>query len=147
MEDPNLTSINKLSNGIRVVMENMPYLKSASFGVWVRVGSANEDESNNGIAHMIEHMMFKGTKDRSAKQIADEMARIGGNINAFTSKECTSYYATTLSEHLPMAIRIIGDMINNSLIDEKALKKEKGVIIEEIDMYEDSPEDLVHEML
>ncbi len=142
-----MTSINKLSNGIRVVMENMPYLKSASFGVWVRVGSANEDESNNGIAHMIEHMMFKGTKDRSAKQIADEMARIGGNINAFTSKECTSYYATTLSEHLPMAIRIIGDMINNSLIDEKALKKEKGVIIEEIDMYEDSPEDLVHEML
>lgn len=128
-------------------MEKMPYLKSASFGVWVRVGSVNEDESNNGISHMIEHMMFKGTKNRSARQIADEMARIGGNINAFTGKECTSYYATTLSEHLPIAIRIIGDMINNSLIDEKALKKEKGVIIEEIDMYEDSPEDLVHEML
>ena len=142
-----MTSINTLSNGITVVMDNMPYLKSASFGVWVRVGSANEDESNNGIAHMIEHMMFKGTKNRSAKQIADEMARIGGNMNAFTSKECTSYYATTLSEHLPMAIRIIGDMLNNSLIDEKALKKEKGVIVEEIDMYEDSPEDLVHEML
>jgi predicted Zn-dependent peptidase len=142
-----LTSINTLSNGITVVMEDMPYLKSASFGVWVRVGSANEDESNNGIAHMIEHMMFKGTKLRSAKQIADEMARIGGNINAFTSKECTSYYATTLSEHLPIAIKIIGDMINNSLYDEKALKKEKRVIIEEIDMYEDSPEDLVHDML
>lgn len=142
-----MISVSTLTNGITVVMESMPYLKSASFGVWVRVGSANEDESNNGIAHMIEHMMFKGTNKRSAKQIADEMARIGGNINAFTSKECTSYYATTLSEHLPMAIRIIGDMINNSLIDEKALKKEKGVIIEEIDMYEDSPEDLVHEML
>lgn len=142
-----MTSINTLSNGITVVMEDMPYLKSASFGVWVRVGSANEDESNNGIAHMIEHMMFKGTKLRSAKQIADEMARIGGNINAFTSKECTSYYATTLSEHLPIAIKIIGDMINNSLYDEKALKKEKRVIIEEIDMYEDSPEDLVHDML
>lgn len=142
-----MTSINTLSNGITVVMEDMPYLKSASFGVWVRVGSANEDESNNGIAHMIEHMMFKGTKSRSAKQIADEMASIGGNINAFTSKECTSYYATTLSEHLPLAIRIIGDMLNNSLIDEMALKKEKRVIIEEIDMYEDSPEDLVHEIL
>lgn len=128
-------------------MDNMPYLKSASFGAWVKVGSANEDETNNGIAHMIEHMMFKGTKTRSARQIADEMARIGGNMNAFTSKECTSYYATTLSEHLPMAIRIIGDMLNNSLIDEKALKKEKSIIIEEIDMYEDSPEDLVHEML
>ena len=142
-----MISIDKLSNGITVVMETMPYLKSAAFGVWVRVGSANEDESNNGIAHMIEHMMFKGTKSRTAKQIADEMARIGGNLNAFTSKECTSYYATTLSEHLPMAIRIIGDMLNNSLIDEKALKKEKGVILEEIDMYEDSPEDLVHDLL
>lgn len=136
-----------LNNGITVVMEDMPYLKSASFGVWVRVGSANEDESNNGIAHMIEHMLFKGTNTRSAKQIADEMARIGGNINAFTSKECTCYYATTLSEHLPIAIRVIGDMLVNSLIDEKALKKEKSVIIEEIDMYEDSPEDLVHEVL
>lgn len=142
-----MTSINKLSNGITVVMENMPYLKSAAFGVWVRVGSANEDESNNGIAHLIEHMMFKGTKSRTAKQIADEMAKIGGNLNAFTGKECTSYYATTLSEHLPMAIRIIGDMLNNSLIDEKDLKKEKSVILEEIDMYEDSPEDLVHEIL
>lgn len=142
-----MTSINKLSNGITVVMETMPYLKSASFGVWVKVGSANEDESNNGIAHMIEHMMFKGTKNRTARQIADEMARIGGNLNAFTSKECTSYYATALSEHLPMAIRIIGDMLNNSLIDEKALKKEKSVILEEIDMYEDSPEDLGHDML
>lgn len=142
-----MTSINTLPNGITVVMENMPYLKSAAFGVWVRVGSANENESNNGIAHMIEHMMFKGTKNRTAKQIADEMARIGGNINAYTSKECTSYYATVLSEHLPMAIRIIGDMLNNSLIDEKALKKEKSVILEEIDMYEDSPEDLVHDFL
>lgn len=142
-----MTSINKLSNGITVVTEVMPYLKSTAFGVWIRVGSANENESNNGIAHMIEHMMFKGTKNRTAKQIADDMARIGGNVNAFTSKECTSYYATTLSEHLPMAIRILGDMLNNSLIDEKSLKKEKSVIIEEIDMYEDSPEDLVHDML
>lgn len=142
-----MISIDKLKNGITVVMETMPYLKSAAFGVWVRAGSADEDKTINGIAHMIEHMMFKGTKNRSAKQIADEMAKIGGNINAFTSKECTSYYATTLSEHLPMAIRIIGDMLNNSLIDEKDLKKEKKVIVEEIDMYEDSPEDLVHEML
>ncbi len=142
-----MTRINQLSNGIRVVTEVLPYLQSASFGVWINVGSANEDESNNGIAHIIEHMLFKGTTTRSAKQIADEMARIGGNMNAFTSKECTSYYATTLSEHLPIAIDIISDMLKNSLIDEKALKKEKGVIIEEIDMYDDSPEDLAHEML
>lgn len=142
-----MTNITKLSNKITVITEILPYLKSASFGIWVKVGSTNEDESNNGIAHIIEHMLFKGTKSRSAKQIADEMAKIGGNMNAFTSKECTSYYATSLSEHLPITIDILSDMFQNSLIDEKALKKEKGVIIEEIDMYDDSPEDLVHEML
>ena len=96
-----MTNINQLSNGITVITEELPYLRSSSFGIWVKVGSANEDESNNGIAHIIEHMLFKGTNSRSAKQIADEMAKIGGNMNAFTSKECTSYYATTLTEHLP----------------------------------------------
>lgn len=140
-------NINVLTNNITVITEPLPYLKSASLGIWVKAGSANEDESNNGIAHIIEHMMFKGTSNRSAKQIADEMAKIGGNMNAFTSKECTSYYATTLSEHLPITIDILSDMFLNSLMDEKSLKKEKGVIIEEIDMYDDSPEDLVHEML
>lgn len=142
-----MTKINQLSNKVTVVTEVLPYLQSASLGIWIRAGSSDENDSNNGIAHIIEHMLFKGTKTRSAKQIADEMARIGGNMNAFTSKECTSYYATTLSEHLPIAIDIISDMLTNSLIDDKSLKKEKGVIIEEIDMYDDSPEDLVHEML
>lgn len=142
-----MADINLLSNGITVVTEVLPYLKSASFGVWVRAGSAYENDKNNGIAHVIEHMLFKGTASRSARQIADEMSRIGGNINAYTSKECTSYYATTLSAHLPIAIDILSDMLLNSLIDEKALKKEKRVITEEIDMYEDSPEDLVHDML
>ncbi len=137
----------KLSNGITVVLEKMPYLRSAAFGLWVKVGSSDENDDNNGISHIIEHMLFKGTKNRTAKQIADDMARIGGDSNAYTSKECTSFYAVTLDEHLPIAIEIIGDMLNNSLLDEKALEKEKGVIIEEIDMYDDSPEDLVHEML
>lgn len=137
----------RLSNGITVVLEKMPYLRSAAFGLWVKVGSSNENDDNNGISHIIEHMLFKGTKTRTAKQIADDMARIGGDINAYTSKECTSFYAVTLDEHLPIAIEIIGDMLNNSLLDEKSLEKEKGVIIEEIDMYDDSPEDLVHEML
>lgn len=137
----------KLSNGITVVLETMPYLRSAAFGVWIKVGSSNENKANNGISHIIEHMLFKGTAKRTAKQIADDMARIGGDSNAYTSKECTSFYATTLDEHLPIAIEIIGDMLNNSLLDEKSLKKEKGVIIEEIDMYDDSPDDLVHEML
>ncbi len=136
-----------LSNGVTVVIETMPYLRSAAFGIWVKVGSGDENEKNNGISHIIEHMLFKGTKNRTAKKIADDMARIGGDINAYTSKECTSFYAVTLDEHLPVAIEILGDMLNNSLIDEKSLHKEKGVIIEEIDMYDDSPEDLVHEML
>ncbi len=142
-----MVNCKKLSNGITVVFEKMPYLRSAAFGLWVKVGSSNENDDNNGISHIIEHMLFKGTKTRTAKQIADDMAKIGGDINAYTSKECTSFYAVTLDEHLEIAIEIIGDMINNSLLDEKALEKEKGVIIEEIDMYDDSPEDLVHEML
>lgn len=137
----------QLSNGITVVLESMPYLRSVSFGIWVKVGSANENHKNNGISHIIEHMLFKGTTNRTAKQIADDMARIGGDINAYTSKECTGFYAVTLDEHLPVAIEILGDMFNHSLIDENSLEKEKGVIIEEIDMYDDSPDDLVHEML
>lgn len=137
----------RLSNGITVVLETMPYLRSAALGIWVKAGSSNENEKNNGISHIIEHMLFKGTKNRTAKQIADDMARIGGDINAYTSKECTSFYAVTLDENLSIAIEILSDMLCHSLIDEKSLEKEKGVIIEEIDMYDDSPEDLVHEML
>lgn len=142
-----MIEIKQLSNGITVVLEPMQHLRTVAFGVWVDVGSCNETKENNGISHVIEHMLFKGTKKRSARKIADDMAKIGGNVNAYTSKECTSYYTTTLSEHLPAAIDIIQDMITNSLIDEEALEKEKRVIIEEIDMYDDSPEDLVHEML
>lgn len=142
-----MVNTRKLSNGITVVLEAMPYLRSAALGIWVKVGSSNENAKNNGISHIIEHMLFKGTENRSAKQIADEMAKIGGDINAYTSKECTSFYAVTLDEHLPIAIDILGDMFNNSLFEENSFQKEKGVIIEEIDMYDDSPEDLVHEML
>lgn len=142
-----MVNTRELSNGITVILETMPYLRSAALGIWVKIGSSNENEKNNGISHIIEHMLFKGTKNRNAKQIADAMAKIGGDINAYTSKECTSFYAVTLDEHIPVAIEILGDMFNNSLFEEKAFKKEKGVIIEEIDMYDDSPEDLVHEML
>ena len=142
-----MINIEKLSNGITVVLEEMNHLRSASFGIWIKVGSCNENNSNNGISHMIEHMLFKGTTHRSAKDLANDMAMIGGNLNAYTSKECTSFYVTTLDSHLPMAINIIGDMICNSLFTQEDIKKEKGVIIEEIDMYDDSPDDLVHEML
>lgn len=142
-----MNEIRKLSNGITVVLEPMDYLKTVAFGVWVKVGSRNENKENNGIAHAIEHMVFKGTKNRTSRQIADDMAKVGGNVNAYTTKECTSYYATTLAQHLPASIEIISDMLLNSTFEEEALTKEKGVIIEEIDMYDDSPEDVVHEML
>ncbi|WP_310604721.1 M16 family metallopeptidase [Anaerosporobacter sp.] len=137
----------RLSNGLTVVLERMPYLKSVSFGVWVKVGSAYENAMNNGIAHMLEHMFFKGTKTRTAKQLADITSMIGGNVNAYTSKECTNFYATTIDEYLPLAIDMISDMIQNSMFNVDELEKEKGVVLEEIDMYDDSAEDMCHEML
>jgi len=136
-----------LSNGIRVVCESIPYLHSVSVGVWVNVGSGNETASNNGISHVIEHMLFKGTKTKTARDIAKLIASIGGNMNAYTSKDCTSYFACTLDEHLNQTISLLGDMFQNSLLIKAELEKEKGVILEEIDMYEDSPEDMAHEML
>lgn len=142
-----MVEITRLSNGLTVVKEHMDHLRSVSFGVWIKVGSVNETVENNGISHVIEHMLFKGTKNRSAKQIADECAMLGGNLNAYTSKECTSFYVTTLDTHLNKAIEVLSDMITESLFDPVDLEKEKCVIIDEIDMYEDSPDDLVHELL
>ena len=137
----------ELKNGIRVVLEPMNHLRTVSFGVWVKVGSVNETEENNGISHVIEHCLFKGTKTRSAKQLADEISAIGDQLNAFTGKECTAFYGVTLSEYLPKMMELVGDMLQNSTFEEEPLQKELGVILEEIDMYDDSPEDLVHELL
>ena len=136
-----------LDNKIRVVFEQNKHFNSATVGVWVGVGSRDEVKENNGIAHMIEHMLFKGTKTRTASDIAITTAVLGGNLNAYTSKECTSFYCKTLKEYILEAIDIIGDMICNPLLDENDLKKEKGVVCEEIDMYNDSAEDYVHEYL
>ena len=136
-----------LDNGIQVVLEQNRHFNSASIGVWVGVGSRDEDKKNNGIAHMIEHMLFKGTTTRTARDIAISTAVLGGNLNAYTSKECTSYYCKTLKEYLPIAIELLGDMICNPLLDEEDIEKEKGVVMEEIDMYNDSAEDYVHEYL
>ena len=137
----------QLKNGIRIIMEEMPSYRSVSIGVWVRAGSMYENAANNGMAHVIEHMLFKGTARRNAADIANEMTAIGGNMDAFTCKDCTCYYAKTLDIYAKDALDILGDMICNSHFDEKELKKELGVVLEEIDMYEDSPEDLVHEHL
>ncbi len=137
----------ELENGIRVVLEPMNHLRTVSFGVWVKVGSVNETKENNGISHVIEHCLFKGTKTRSAKQLADEISAIGDQLNAFTGKECTAFYGVTLTEYLPKMMELVGDMLLNSTFEEEPLQKELGVILEEIDMYDDSPEDLVHELL
>lgn len=137
----------ELKNGIRIVLEKVPNVYSVSVGIWIHAGSADENVKNNGIAHMIEHMLFKGTAGRTAARLADETAETGGEINAYTSKEFTSLYACVLSEHLPKVIEIMGDMLNNSLFDEAELEKEKNIVMDEIDMYKDSPEDVVHEML
>lgn len=136
-----------LSNQIRVVCEPIPYLKSVSLGIWIKAGSAYETLELNGISHVIEHMLFKGTNTKSAKDIADITTSLGGNLNAFTSKEYTSYYIRTLDKHLEASIDLLSDMILYSTITKEDIEKEKSVILDEIDMYEDSPEDMVHEVL
>lgn len=135
-----------LTNGIRVVTEEIPYVNSVSIGIWVKVGSRYENVDNNGISHFIEHMLFKGTKSRSAKEIANSIDKIGGQLNAFTSKECTCFYAKFLDTHFDIALDVLADMFFNSNFDPEDIEKERGVVIEEINMYEDSPEDLVHDL-
>ncbi len=136
-----------LKNGVQVVCENIPYVRSVSTGVWVRTGSRNENTQNNGVSHFIEHMLFKGTKSRSAEEIAKSIDNIGGQINAFTGKECTCYYVKTLDEHIEIAMDVLSDMLYNSVFATSDITLEKQVILEEIGMYEDSPEDLVHDIL
>lgn len=136
-----------LPNGIRVVLEPMPYVKTAAFGMFVGVGSVCETKENNGISHMIEHMLFKGTKTRSAKMLADITARLGDTVNAYTGKEYTAFYGVTIAEELPQLVEVLADMLFHSVFERKALSKEKGVVCEEIDMYNNSPDDLVHELV
>jgi predicted Zn-dependent peptidase len=136
-----------LGNGVRVVCEHIPFVRSVSLGIWVRTGSRDENIKNNGISHFIEHMLFKGTEKRSASVIAETIDNIGGQLNAFTGKECTCFYAKILDEHLDIAIDILSDMLFNSLYAKKDVTVEKKVILEEIGMYEDAPEELVHDIL
>lgn len=134
-----------LQSGLRVMLEHIPTCRSVSFGIWVKTGSRFETEANNGISHFIEHMLFKGTEQRTAKDIADLFDGIGGNVNAFTSKEYTCYYAKVLDQHLPLAVEALADMFFESQFDEGEFVKEKNVILEEISMYEDTPDDRVHD--
>ena len=137
----------KLNNGIEVVMEKIPHFRSVSIGLWFRSGSIYEEEDQNGLSHFIEHMLFKGTEKRSAKDIAQTLDAVGGQLNAFTAKECTCFYSKVLDAHLDLALELLSDMVFNSIFLEQEIEKEKGVVLEEISMYEDSPDDVVHELL
>ncbi|WP_130807053.1 M16 family metallopeptidase [Senegalia massiliensis] len=137
----------KLSNGIRIITENIPYVNSISIGLWVESGSRYENKDNNGVSHFIEHILFKGTKNRTARDIAEQIDSVGGQMNAFTSKECTCFYIKILDNHIDLAIDILQDMLFNSTFDTNEIEKEKNVIIEEINMYEDAPEEIVHDLL
>lgn len=132
-----------LPNGIRVVGECMPGYRSVSMGVWINAGSVYELGNESGAAHFIEHMLFKGTKTRSASRIAEEMDAVGGNLNAFTSKECTCFYGRVLGRDIDALSEMLADIIGNSLLDPDDIEREKGVVSEEIRMTEDTPEDLV----
>ena len=136
-----------LSNGVRVVTESIPYVRSVTAGFWLKVGSRNEEAHQLGMSHMIEHMMFKGTSHHSAREIAETIDATGGQLNAFTDKERTCYYGRVPDEHWALLIDVLADMLCNSVFDRQEIDKEKGVILEEIRMYEDSPDELAHEAL
>ena len=135
-----------LDNGIRVVAERVPSVKSVSLGIWVGVGSRDETDDEGGISHFIEHMFFKGTTHRSAHDIALEMDSLGGELNAFTTRETTTFYVKTLDEHISKGVEIISDIFLHSSFGKKEIEKEKQVILEELKMVEDDPEDYIHDM-
>ncbi len=134
-----------LPGGLRVITESLPAVRSAAFGIWAGVGSRDEDPAHAGATHYLEHLLFKGTRRRSALEISASMDAVGGELNAFTAKEYTCYYARVLDADLPLAIDVLSDMVTSSLIEPKEVDAERGVILEEIAMNEDDPADLVHE--
>ncbi|MGA7355047.1 MAG: pitrilysin family protein [Candidatus Cybelea sp.] len=135
-----------LPNGLRVVTEAMPAVRSATVGIWADVGSSVESRERRGISHLVEHMLFKGTTRRTARQIAETMDSVGGNLNAFTDKETTCYYAKVIDRHVPLALDVLADMFLHSAFDPVELGKEQKVILEEIKMYDDSPDELIHDI-
>src|SRR5579863_628517 len=135
-----------LPNGLTVITEQMQHIRSVSIGIWIKSGSRDEDPQWNGISHFIEHMVFKGTKHRSAEDIARSVDSIGGGLDAFTAKEMVSYNTKVLDEHLPLAFDVLADLVLNPLFREEDIEKEKGVILEELKMEVDNPEYLLHEI-
>ncbi len=135
-----------LDNGIRIVTEKMSCVQSVSIGLWVNIGSRDEEPDEHGMSHFLEHMFFKGTQKRTAKEIALEIDEIGGELNAFTSHETTTFYAKVLDEHISQAVELLSDNFHDSKFDPNEIEKERQVVIEEIKMVEDDPEDLVHDL-
>jgi len=134
-----------LKNGLRILSEEIPTMRSVAMGILVGAGSGNETRTESGLSHFIEHMTFKGTSKRSAFDIAHALDTVGGKINAYTTKEYTVYHTVVLDKHIDIAIDILCDMLQNSLFDSKATEVEKGVVLEEIKMYEDTPDELIHD--
>ncbi|WP_283177377.1 pitrilysin family protein [Gemmobacter sp. 24YEA27] len=139
--------IHTLSNGFRIVTESMPGLKSASVGIWVGAGGRHETAAQNGVAHFLEHMAFKGTPSRSALRIAEEIEDVGGYINAYTSREMTAYYARCLSEDVPRALEVIADIVLNPLFNAEDIETERHVILQEIGQSNDTPDDVIFDWL
>ena len=135
-----------LPNGLTVITEQMAHIRSASIGIWLETGSRDEDPEWNGISHFIEHMVFKGTRHRTAEEIARQVDSIGGNMDAFTAKECICFNVKVLDEHVPTALDILSDLVLNPVFDASDIVRERGVIMEEIKMDEDNPDYLVHEI-
>ena len=138
-----MLKITELDNGLRVVTQNMPGLETVAMGIWNSIGGRDEVESNNGVAHLLEHMAFKGTKTKNALQIAETIEDVGGYINAYTSKEVTAYHVRLLADDLHHGVDILTDILQNSTFAEDELNRERGVIIQEIGMYLDTPDDMI----
>jgi predicted Zn-dependent peptidase len=139
--------LTRLSSGLSVVTDRMPHLESASLGVWVGSGSRNEKSDEHGISHLLEHMAFKGTKRRTARQIAEEIEAVGGDLNAATSVESTAYYARVLKADVPLALDVLADILSEPTFDPEELRREQNVIVQEIGATEDTPDDLVFDRL
>jgi len=135
-----------LDGGIRVVSDRMEWVESVSIGVWVNAGARNENESNNGVSHLLEHMAFKGTERRTSLEIATEIENVGGHLNAYTSREATVYYATVLKEDIDLALDIISDIVLNSVFDEEELDRERRVVLQEIGQANDTPDDIIFDL-
>ena len=139
-------SSTKLKNGLRVVTDHVATVESVAVGIWCDVGTRHEDLAHNGVAHMVEHMMFNGTQTRSSKDIVEAIESVGGQMNAFTSREMTAYYVHLLKEDLPLAMDVLSDMLQHPTFPDADLEKERGVIIQEIGMTNDTPDDLVFDL-